>query len=771
MPRFSAVVVASTALRLSLAEHPAEPEPSNQLKLLAAQLRNDPGYMPQYGALFGADVPECHLSTSEECALSGLDVGKPYKLFPGAGSGTACLDPDKPYFFEVRRGDPKKLLFQFQGGGACWDHLTLRTLQVCSTEPYHPTWEGIYDNTNDNNPYKDWSVVYALYCSGDMFAGDAERHWGKWWGKVQVRGYNNGNAALQWALKNFPELEQLSVGGWSAGSLGTQIWADMVLKSFADRKAEAVVLADSFAGVLWPLNIQQKAEDSLQTKWNMCNTPLLEAEEQVLCREGKFLLSDKFVATMRKFPAVRFGMISSKIDEIQIDFEKMLALTLLDVSGVLMSDWEFYEDLNLLLQRYVEEPNFVAYLVDGQAHTFTELPRVYTTTPLGPNTAGQAGRRLSTAPVLIDWISALHTADAFDKVVCKGEPVAVVKDAPDLKDAGVTYCDTNLQGKSLARHAAFGIGGVYDLKYTGESPVDGVSDTCFPLVRAFIDEEAREESDYKCQGCHGCAAQCRKDFWTDIAVAMRADPEKAALLTECEQHFPDESRGACISAVRPDPAAAVELPAELRSHPSATRYNAAWWAWVRPSLIMQQKATLAACSKALAPTPWLPYQCFPEVVTPPKTFIKLDQYIKDEFPLSSSLVAKARICRDMFPDNTAQCGLLVWNRYFGDTTIGRACSSGECFAPLVKSALQSNTVAKGLFDKCTAAFPTNGVPSSSCLAAIHAKAPSATPCPDDKPNAKICNLEADLSRLFTVFSADDIRATLEACAPSEECDP
>mmetsp|Transcript_13200 Transcript_13200/g.38006 ORF Transcript_13200/g.38006 Transcript_13200/m.38006 type:complete len:95 (-) Transcript_13200:313-597(-) len=49
-----------------------------------------------------------------------------------------------------------------------------------------------------------------------------------------------------------------------------------VLMSFADRTPEFVALVDSFAGFLclWPLNIQQKAEDSLRANWNMCHTPL-----------------------------------------------------------------------------------------------------------------------------------------------------------------------------------------------------------------------------------------------------------------------------------------------------------------------------------------------------------------------------------------------------------------------------------------------------------------------------------------------------------------
>ncbi|KAE9079566.1 hypothetical protein PF006_g27493 [Phytophthora fragariae] len=42
---------------------------------------------------------------------------------------------------------------------------------------------------------------------------------------MHLNGYNNAKAVLDWALENFPDPKQLVIGGYSAGSLGAQIWS------------------------------------------------------------------------------------------------------------------------------------------------------------------------------------------------------------------------------------------------------------------------------------------------------------------------------------------------------------------------------------------------------------------------------------------------------------------------------------------------------------------------------------------------------------------
>ena len=75
-----------------------------------------------------ASLASCTISADEPCALSALPLGERTLVYPGGatrGLGGGA------YAFEVTRGDPERLLFYFQGGGACWDELST-AIPLCS---------------------------------------------------------------------------------------------------------------------------------------------------------------------------------------------------------------------------------------------------------------------------------------------------------------------------------------------------------------------------------------------------------------------------------------------------------------------------------------------------------------------------------------------------------------------------------------------------------------------------------------------------------------
>ena len=107
------------------------------------------------------------------------------------GGETICSD-GSPYFF-VHRGDPGKLLVEFEGGGACWSGAT------CEADLYNKTvtsdpevarqtgqLQGIYDRTNPANPLKDYTHVYIPYCTGDLHWGNAVANYASVSGKPYV---------------------------------------------------------------------------------------------------------------------------------------------------------------------------------------------------------------------------------------------------------------------------------------------------------------------------------------------------------------------------------------------------------------------------------------------------------------------------------------------------------------------------------------------------------------------------------------------------------
>jgi hypothetical protein len=61
----------------------------------------------------------CNITTSEACNLASMPRDESTLVLPGGE--TRCIYADStPYAFQVIPGDSEKLLFYFQGGGACW---------------------------------------------------------------------------------------------------------------------------------------------------------------------------------------------------------------------------------------------------------------------------------------------------------------------------------------------------------------------------------------------------------------------------------------------------------------------------------------------------------------------------------------------------------------------------------------------------------------------------------------------------------------------------
>ena len=73
-----------------------------------------------------------------------------------------------PYAFQVIPRASDKVLVYFQGGGACWTKETTK-LGLCTTDATPSELEGIFDGADKKNKYKDFTIVQALYCSGDVW--------------------------------------------------------------------------------------------------------------------------------------------------------------------------------------------------------------------------------------------------------------------------------------------------------------------------------------------------------------------------------------------------------------------------------------------------------------------------------------------------------------------------------------------------------------------------------------------------------------------------
>ena len=170
-----------------------------------------------------------------------------------------CMCSDgSDYFLFVRRGNSDNLLIHFSGGGACWDDFTCSnpiTIRKALTEGdskdlkafYYPVvydffskfLKGVFDNTKESNPFKDWNIVYIPYCTGDLHIGNKTTNYKTEDGdemEVHHNGQTNVTAALDWIYRNFENPGKILVSGESAGGFASAYWAPFVAEHYRDHE-------------------------------------------------------------------------------------------------------------------------------------------------------------------------------------------------------------------------------------------------------------------------------------------------------------------------------------------------------------------------------------------------------------------------------------------------------------------------------------------------------------------------------------------------------
>lgn len=324
----------------------------------------------------------CKMSDAERCPVSAMKRDEWNNVFPGGE--TRCLLSTAPtYAFQVIRGDSDKLVIYFQGGGSCWDQ-TSTMGGGCNERVQRPESCGLFDRSNDDNPYKQYSVVHIGYCSGDAHAGHKDRPtWrGSGGARVEQRGYVNAKSAVDWAYDNFgrSRLKALVVTGCSAGSLGAQFWAYNLLRLFSYE--DASVIADSYAGI-FPTGVQ----GAVQKDVGVCETDLLSQRLKYKCEQEGLEVPDVYIEAMRTYPDVSFGSINSKTDKVQMAFFSAIHLTLKH-TPYFLSPSGFFNKLSTIETFYASQPNFVIYDVNSAQHCYTNQKYLYSTVSEGDTLSG-----------------------------------------------------------------------------------------------------------------------------------------------------------------------------------------------------------------------------------------------------------------------------------------------------------------------------------------------------------------------------------------------
>ena len=309
------------------------------------------------------------------------------------GGATMCSD-GSPYRFFVHRGDPARLLIEFEGGGACWSGAT------CEADVYNKTitndpevarqtgqLQGIYDRSNPANPFKDYTHVYIPYCTGDLHWGNATAQYTTLTGApltIEHKGAANAVTALNWAGANVPAPAQVVVAGCSAGGYGAALWSAKIAMAYPG--ARMVELADSAAGV-----VPDGFFATTLSSWNVASAWPDFIPDLALDRVDPATLSlpKLYTSVAGFFPTASFSQFNTRTDSVQIFF---YALSKGTISATDAVDWSAKMVSNVE-QIGAANPNFRAYLAPGTEHCVINRPSFYTQTV--------GGKKFS------DWVTTL----------------------------------------------------------------------------------------------------------------------------------------------------------------------------------------------------------------------------------------------------------------------------------------------------------------------------------------------------------------------------
>lgn len=156
------------------------------------------------------------------------------------GGTTGCGLGTDYSFFHRDGSDASSLLIYFQGGGACWSWVDTR---VEDGEVFG--FRGIFDQSNPENPFKSFQMVFIPYCTGDVHIGDTLKRYGDdpSVSPIAHYGYRNVSAVFEWVGKQGMQPEEVVVAGTSAGSYGALFYVTEVQNMFPDSRI--VFIGDS----------------------------------------------------------------------------------------------------------------------------------------------------------------------------------------------------------------------------------------------------------------------------------------------------------------------------------------------------------------------------------------------------------------------------------------------------------------------------------------------------------------------------------------------
>lgn len=315
----------------------------------------------------------------------------------------------QPYSFYLKPGKTDKLLVYFNGGGACWNYGTCaitpggRPSYLPSTDAANNpnTMAGLLDVKNPDNPYKDWTMVFLPYCTGDIFLGSKDTTYQNPLNpadstdsvSVHHHGYDNFLYVMNYLRQqrldrakalhlsnddSFPK--KVLVTGFSAGSYGATLNYPWLKKIVAAEHTKVSLISDGGVGVITDgfLRTGLFGPDS---SWYI-DQNLHSLFDTLQNQNGANFLPQAYRLLATRYQYDRFAQYTTAYDAVQkLFWDMMLASDGLAPYGY--SDWN--EEMTRItggLENSLPR-NYRAYIDPGCNHTILRFNEFYSSSRQG----------------------------------------------------------------------------------------------------------------------------------------------------------------------------------------------------------------------------------------------------------------------------------------------------------------------------------------------------------------------------------------------------
>jgi Pectinacetylesterase len=276
-------------------------------------------------------------------------------------------DDGSPTGFAVNPKDTSDLFIFFEGGGACWDYLTCVAVQTATKGPVGAAEWAVraanlpaqFDRTRGSNPFRDATMIYIPYCTGDLHAGDNVAVYSS---VTTVSYYHKGRpdtvSFLSRVASTWRDPDRVVVSGSSAGGYGAELTYDLARKTFPQSR---MYLIDDAGPLLEGDAVPAAERTAWISAWNIGG---LIDDMCVGCRDDFSRLNS--VLTNR-YPNDRMALLSS-LQDVTIRTYFMLTPD------------QFQTDLlQMIGDRLTPSLAFRSFVITGDQHTLLSTMTTSTT--------------------------------------------------------------------------------------------------------------------------------------------------------------------------------------------------------------------------------------------------------------------------------------------------------------------------------------------------------------------------------------------------------